>query len=92
MELSGRRVMTERARMEDQYGVPPQTVKAQGIPPAVLPSIFCSFSASPTAALDANRPTSLSSPFALRASTLPAPNPPAHTSDTTTSSFWLTRD
>ena len=81
--------MTESARMEDQYGVTPQTVKAQRIP---LPSIFCSFSASLTAALDASRPTSLSSPFALRAPTLPAPNPPAHTSDTTTSSFWLTRD
>jgi hypothetical protein len=85
--------MTERARMEDQYGVDPSDRQGAGDSSgSSVTNIFTSSSATPKVALDADRPTSLSSSRALRAPTLPAPNPPAHTSDTTTSSFWLTRD
>jgi hypothetical protein len=44
-------------------------------------------SATPTAAPAADQPISLSSPLALWFLALPAPHPPAHTSDTTSTTF-----
>jgi len=48
--------------------------------------LTCPASATPTAALAADRPTNLSAPLVLRALTLQEPYPPAHISDTTSTS------
>ena len=66
--------MTERARMGDQYGVAPSDRQGAGDSSgSSATNIVTSSSATPTAGWVQDRPTSLSSPLALRALTLPVP-------------------
>jgi hypothetical protein len=66
--------MTERARMGGQYGVDPGDRQGAGDSSGgSATDIVTSSSATPTAALDVDRPTSLSLPLTLRALTLPSP-------------------
>ena len=66
--------MTERARMGVSMAWTPSDRQGAGDSSGSSAiNIFTSSSATPTAALDADHPTSLSSPLALRALTLLAP-------------------